>query len=397
MKGDNDCGLGYRRAATQAIDHYSDVPGDKEAETFLLSLGCFVALLQLESDLLSKTLANVTYEAKIQRVIVIKPLKFVLQHGENLCELVKLAISRQECASVLCVLPVARYLHARFTQLDSLAKNADSEVYAKFSALFRNIDALCVKGLEEFVETIKSDQDRFVPRDGTVHQVTSNALSFLKQLMEQRQALAVVLSDGPVDPAKIAVAKLFARILSALGLNLRNKAEVYQDLTLKSIFMLNNHNHILKTLHESGVLKVVCEQNREVEGFYRNQVTEYVKQYMNCWNKVTASFVDFASADATAMPAGSLSDREKDALKSAFSAFNRELESLTNIQKEYTVADLELSNMIKHEAKTFVMPKYTAFYSKYYASGFSRNPEKYVKFTPESVGMIIDRLFDATA
>ncbi len=37
----------------------------------------------------------------------------------------------------------------------------------------------CVRTLEDFVETIKNDDDKFVPRDGTVHQITSNVSRIL--------------------------------------------------------------------------------------------------------------------------------------------------------------------------------------------------------------------------
>lgn len=40
--------------------------------------------------------------------------------------------------------------------------------------LQRSTNSLCIKGMEDFVEHVKSDQDKFVPKDGTVHQLTSN-------------------------------------------------------------------------------------------------------------------------------------------------------------------------------------------------------------------------------
>ena len=39
-----------------------------------------------------------------------------------------------------------------------------------------------------------------------------------------------------------------ARVLSALGLNLSNKAETYGDPALRPVFMLNNFNYIIKAL-----------------------------------------------------------------------------------------------------------------------------------------------------
>jgi hypothetical protein len=66
---------------------------------------------------------------------------------------------------------------------------AGIDAHARIVDHIRNVDALvgCVgdmrqthpclqviKALEDFIETIKTDEDRFVPRDGTVHQVTSS-------------------------------------------------------------------------------------------------------------------------------------------------------------------------------------------------------------------------------
>lgn len=42
-----------------------------------------------------------------------------------------------------------------------------------------------------------------------------------------------------------------AKVLSSLGLNLNNKAEAYNDPAIKSIFLLNNFNYILRSLRRS--------------------------------------------------------------------------------------------------------------------------------------------------
>ncbi len=47
-----------------------------------------------------------------------------------------------------------------------------------------------------------------------------------------------------------------AKVLSSLGLNLNNKCETYSDMTLKSIFMLNNYNYILKSLKRFVILQL---------------------------------------------------------------------------------------------------------------------------------------------
>lgn len=51
----------------------------------------------------------------------------------------------------------------------------------------------CVKALEGFVDSVKSDGERALPKDGTVHQLTSNALIFTEQLLDYAPTLAPIL------------------------------------------------------------------------------------------------------------------------------------------------------------------------------------------------------------
>lgn len=55
----------------------------------------------------------------------------------------------------------------------------------------------CVKALEGFVDNVKSDGERALPKDGTVHEITSNALIFTKQLLDYAPTLAPILQRDP--------------------------------------------------------------------------------------------------------------------------------------------------------------------------------------------------------
>ena len=138
-----------------------------------------------------------------------------------------------------------------------------ADVQRQLVDMVRRVDATVIKALEGFIETTMNDQDRFVPRDGTVHQVTSNVsatvtltvtrqtVSFMRHMMHYEEALRVILSDGGVDEQTAALAKIFSRMLSALGLNVRNKSALYHNETaLKALFLLNNFNHIRNALTE---------------------------------------------------------------------------------------------------------------------------------------------------
>jgi len=165
---------------------------------------------------------------------------------------------------------------------------------------------------------------------------------------------------------------------------------------LKSIFMLNNYNHILKNLQKTGVLKIVCEQNREVENYYHEQIKEYRKQYLQCWNRLVGFFAEYQRA----MPQGSpslnsrLKDKEREKLKETFADFNKEFETLTFLQKSYSVPDAELATILRKESKDLILTRYSLFYNTYHATNFTKNPDKYIRYTPQDVITTIERLFD---
>lgn len=77
--------------------------------------------------------------------------------------------------------------------------------------------------------------------------------------------------------------------------------------------------------------------------------------------------------------------------------FNKELEDLVRIQKAYAIPDANLRGSLKKDNKDFIQPKYRAFLAKYRPTNFSKNPEKYIRYTERDVGSYIDSFFDAAA
>lgn len=50
------------------------------------------------------------------------------------------------------------------------------------------------KALEDFIESVKNDTSSQLPKDGTVHELTSNVLVFLEQVTEYTDAIGEVLA-----------------------------------------------------------------------------------------------------------------------------------------------------------------------------------------------------------
>lgn len=77
--------------------------------------------------------------------------------------------------------------------------------------------------------------------------------------------------------------------------------------------------------------------------------------------------------------------------------FNKELEDICRIQKSYAIPDSDLRQTLIKDNKDYITPKYKMFRDKYTAVNFTKNPDKYVKYTVDQVSRLLDTFFDATA
>ena len=78
---------------------------------------------------------------------------------------------------------------------------------------------------------------------------------------------------------------------------------------------------------------------------------------------------------------GKLQDKYCKLIKEKFTGFNREIEDIASTQKKYSIPDVELRESLKRDNKEYILPKYSAFYDKYANIAFTKNPEKYVRYT----------------
>ena len=61
---------------------------------------------------------------------------------------------------------------------------------------------------------------------------------------------------------------------------------------------------------------------------------------------------------------------------------------IADTQRGYSVPDVELRESLKRDNKEYILPKYSAFYDKYANIAFTKNPEKYVRYTAAQGGYL---------
>ncbi|KAH7970301.1 hypothetical protein HPB49_002387 [Dermacentor silvarum] len=380
---------------------------DQEVEAYLTTLTALCRLMQAEDELLRKVLGP-DLPLPLERV-VLAALEAVTQEGEALAGRVKRCVARHDFVSVLCLFPVLQHVRSLRKDYESLLSGPTSgrAAAARLPGLAVTLQTTLNKALEELVDSVKGDPEGKMPRDGTVHELTSNVMVVLEQLLGFVEAAGAVLAVWDLasfsqsrDPNRAALAQYVTRVLSALNLTLHNKSARYEDQALQAVFRLNNLHYVLRALVRSGLLEVVQMYEPTLGQQYEEQIRDQKRLYSQSWSRVLHYVLEVdrpLSTSAVAAGGAKLRDKDRQTIKDKFTGFNRELEELYRVQKAYAVPDVELRESLKRDNKEFVLPKYKMFYDKYVSVPFTKNPDKYLKYTPLQVSNLIDQFFDAAA
>ncbi|XP_068628028.1 exocyst complex component 7 [Battus philenor] len=272
---------------------------------------------------------------------------------------------------------------------------------APYTAIVNSCQQHCVRTLEEWVEGVKSDSAAGAV-DGTVHQLAVAALAHCHALAAHLHTVGPALSAEPSyaraagqypgvqDRNALMLSIYMRKVLAQLNLALRSKSEQYPD-ALKAIFLLNNTLYLLQGLQRGGLMEVLALAEPECEASYRDMIQDYKNAYLQSWNKLLSHI----TLDEP-LPSR-LRDKDRQILKDKFSAFNREWEECCRAQRGYSVPDAELREALKRDNKQAILPAYTALHARHSATPFSRNPDKYLKYTPLQIATQLDGYFDEAA
>uniref|UniRef100_A0A673GVK6 Exocyst complex component 7 n=1 Tax=Sinocyclocheilus rhinocerous TaxID=307959 RepID=A0A673GVK6_9TELE len=244
-----------------------------------------------------------------------------------------------------------------------------------------------------------------MPKDGTVHELTSNAILFLQQLLDFQETAGAMLASQESSSSASSYSSEFSRrllstyiykVLGNLQLNLSNKAKVYEDPALRAVFLHNNYNYILKSLEKSELIQLVAVTHKKVEGSYRELIEQEIQNYQRRYSLndlLTLTHLQLAEA----WNFEQLKDKERQIIKDKFKGFNDGLEELCKIQQGWAVPDKEQRDAIRQAQKRVVSEAYRAFLQRCANISFTKNPEKYHRYSLEQVEEMIDKLFDTSA
>ncbi|PNJ88012.1 exocyst complex component 7 isoform X4 [Pongo pygmaeus] len=378
---------------------------DVETDAYIHCVSAFVKLAQSEYQLLADIIPE-HHQKKTFDSLIQDALDGLMLEGENIVSAARKAIVRHDFSTVLTVFPILRHLKQTKPEFDQVLQGTAASTKNKLPGLITSMETIGAKALEDFADNIKNDPDKEynMPKDGTVHELTSNAILFLQQLLDFQETAGAMLASQETSSSATSYSSEFSKrllstyickVLGNLQLNLLSKSKVYEDPALSAIFLHNNYNYILKSLEKSELIQLVAVTQKTAERSYREHIEQQIQTYQRSWLKVT----DYIAEKTLPVfqPGVKLRDKERQIIKERFKGFNDGLEELCKIQKAWAIPDTEQRDRIRQAQKTIVKETYGAFLQKFGSVPFTKNPEKYIKYGVEQVGDMIDRLFDTSA
>ncbi|XP_055264523.1 exocyst complex component 7 isoform X8 [Moschus berezovskii] len=378
---------------------------DVETDAYIHCVSAFVKLAQSEYQLLMDVIPE-HHQKKTFDSLIQDALDGLMLEGENIVVAARKAIIRHDFSAVLTVFPILRHLKQTKPEFDQVLQGTAASTKNKLPSLITSMETVGAKALEDFADNIKNDPDKEynMPKDGTVHELTSNAILFLQQLLDFQETAGAMLASQETSSSATSYSSEFSKrllstyickVLGNLQLNLLSKSKVYEDPALSAVFLHNNYNYTLKALEKSELIQLVAVTQKTAERSYREHIEQQIQTYQRSWLKVT----DYIAEKnlPVVQPGVKLRDKERQMIKERFKGFNDGLEELCKIQKAWAIPDTEQRDKIRQAQKSIVKETYGAFLNRYGSVPFTKNPEKYIKYRVEQVGDMIDRLFDTSA
>ncbi|NXJ85504.1 EXOC7 protein, partial [Trogon melanurus] len=391
---------------------------DIEIDAYIHCVSAFVKLAQSEYQLLTEIVPE-HHQKKTFDSLIQESLDNLIMEGDNIVSAARKAIIRHDYSAVLTIFPILKHLKQMKPEFDQVLQGTAAGTKNKLPGLITSMETTGAKALEEFADNIKNDPDKEynMPKDGTVHELTSNAILFLQQLLDFQETAGAMLASQvlgdtyniPLDPRETSssassyssefsrrlLSTYICKVLGNLQLNLLSKSKVYEDPALSAIFLHNNYNYILKSLEKSELIQLVAVTQKTAERSYRELIEQQIQTYQRSWLKVTDYILERNLP--VFQPGVKLKDKERQMIKERFKGFNDGLEELCKIQKAWAIPDVEQRDKIRRAQKTIVKETYGAFLNRYGNVPFTKNTEKYIKYQVDQVGEMIEKLFDTSA
>ncbi|CAO1404152.1 unnamed protein product [Diamesa serratosioi] len=392
---------------------------DQELEKYLVLLLGLQKLLVLERQILNEIIPS-SRQNEVFSNVGLASIDMIVKEAEAITSRVLKSISRKEWSAALGVFSAMKHVNLLQPDIDKICSQVQKN---QLAGVMNKFNFTASRALEQFIDSIRNDGNTGlvtntpltssnVPKDATVHELTSNTIWFLEHLYQYYEMIGTILCNdttysqplqqllshkvlNPDQRNKALMGIYFRKVLTELNYTIVTKADqYYSNEATKQLFKLNNIYYILKSLQRNNLLDVVKITEVDCEKRYLKMIDDLKKSYQASWQKL---LVNVYPLDELPKPvAGKLKDKERSIIKERFANFNKELEEACRNQRTISVPDVLLREGLKRDNAENLIPQYNAFFEVFADVNFSKNPEKYIKYKPHEVSAMLNKLFDDT-
>jgi len=362
---------------------------------FLFFLRAFLRLQQLEQELVKQLIDERSADGVFTSLM--------RESLELLLEVVEGILKARKTQDKLFILLDIYHSFVKLKPAEAVGGGSASMRRDIEDLVSQTADAL--RALYESVEPeVASHPTKSLSNDGTVHEITSNTISYIKRLYDYEDVITLLFKPRskkstttsssktkPSEPeSESPIIAYILALLNALHTNLEEKARGFRSPTLSYIFLANNLQYILKALRSPPLASALGPKTARA---YDAMLQDVLRQYWDAsWNRALGALI---TIELKYKQAGKLAKSCKEILKHAFEGFSTAFEEQSSSQRQYAVPDTDLRTKLIADTKAKVLPPYTAFYNKYVPLNFSKHMEKYVKLSPSQVDDAISKFFSS--
>ena len=233
-------------------------------------------------------------------------------------------------------------------------------------------------------------------------------MNYVKFFCEYTDTLNEVLKDRNVPPlapvgegssshrhldttGKTPLVVATLTIMELLERNLDAKSKLYRDPALKSLFLMNNLHYMVQKSKDDAVRKLVGDEwIRRKSGKLHQHHNEYRR---TAWTRVLSCLRDEGMSFSGS---GSTGGSARNVLRERFRSFNVAFEETVKTQSSWIVPDPQLCAELQISITEMILPAYRSFLGRFLNHLDPRNPEKYVKYSPEDVESQLSELFEGS-
>ncbi|XP_055343985.1 exocyst complex component 7-like [Paramacrobiotus metropolitanus] len=405
----------------------------QQVEVYMALVSAFLKLVESEVSLMYGIIPIEHMREVFDRIIK-QPMERFEKMGKDLAGKIMHHVQNGDFSAVLLLLQILEHFQDLQPLFNGALEGCTQQTQHNWINVHLVFRSAVIRTMDGFLASIKQSNDRGLPPDGSIHELTTNTIAFLSNLVDYRPLFdALTADEGAKKDGKAAASAVanapYAKqgafhishnfpqylnfVVTHLLANLTVRSENYSDYTLKAIFLLNNTTYMYNYLKQAGIIEVMKEDNPNIDKLIGGRTVEQRKAYMECWNVLSrllteaigdAGLLRTPAANDLSLKHSTTSDyniklkpKDRDAIKERCTAIIKELQQQAAKQEKYSVPDTNLRLSLQQQNRDTILSLYTTYRERYSHIPFTTHHEKYLPYTAAQVSNMLEHFFSQDA